>query len=251
MIDLLIEAFDTVRKCWSVDRVIADEALNVAFIQACRLLGSQEAALELNMRLLNARKRGLLRRPGTMRTSFSDLDEYSFASEIAIRSLERKHQTTLDRILCDPIYAGEFDSIAATIAPGFTSLQYRWAALRLRKSSRLKPELIGRIVPTSVFGPVSAAEIDPAEIPAKQGVYLIFGREKLLYIGEAESLRTRLKKHLDHSDNKQLARHLWKFGISELFLEYHVLPAGTPTRHRKAYELEMIRSRNPEFNVQR
>jgi hypothetical protein len=54
---------------------------------------------------------------------------------------------------------------------------------------------------------------------------------------------------LDHSDNKGLARWLWENGIRDLHVEYHVLPAGTTARVRKALEMELICSRNPIFNV--
>jgi len=43
--------------------------------------------------------------------------------------LEKRDATTLDRIICDPERAAEFDLIAADIAPGYSSLEYRWAAL--------------------------------------------------------------------------------------------------------------------------
>ena len=73
----------------------------------------------------------------------------------------------------------------------------------------------------------------------------------VLYVGEAQNLRNRIKKHLDHSDNKLLARYIWAFGSDDLFIEYHVLPEHLRTDVRKAMELELIRSRRAEFNVQR
>ena len=115
---------------------------------------------------------------------------------MAVRSLERRCQTTLDRILCDPTLATEFDQVAARIAPGFAPLQYRWAALRLRKVSQLKPEILGRVVPTRVIGPMSASTVDLSAIPDEQGLYIITTREQVLYIGEAQSLRKRLRKAL-------------------------------------------------------
>jgi site-specific DNA-methyltransferase (adenine-specific) len=170
---------------------------------------------------------------------------------MAIRSLERKNQITLDRVLCDPELAGEFDTVASVIAPGFTPLEYRWAALGLRKKSRLRPELLGRVVPTQVVGPTLIQNLTPSELPVEQGLYLLLNREKVLYIGEAQNLRARFKKHLDHSDNKLLARYIWECGKGDLLIEYHVLPEGTRTDVRKAMEFELIRSRRPEFNVRR
>lgn len=244
------DAFQETSDGWSVDRVIADAEMNAHFIPACRRRGLGDPAVDLNMMLMNARKRGGFSRC-TRRTTVRNPDAYRFGAEIAIRSLERKHRITLDRVLCDPVMAREFDSIASAIAPGFTSLEYRWAALGLRKTSRLKPEIIGRAVPTQVFGPYAVAEFDLQRVPTEQGVYIISSLEKTLYVGEAKNLQTRLKKHLDHSDNKFLARYLWESGSEQILIEYRVLPAGTRTDVRKAVEIELIRSRRAEFNVQR
>ena len=48
-------------------------------------------------------------------------DNYSFASEIAVRFIERRDQVSLDHILCDPDLADQFDNIAASICPGHIS----------------------------------------------------------------------------------------------------------------------------------
>lgn len=250
MKDAVLDSFDEVRDGYSVDRVIVDPELNARFISACRRRGLKDREVELNLILLNARKRGGLPR-GSRRTVVRNQDAYRFAAEIAIRSIERKHRTTLDRVLCDPVLAIEFDGVAVLIAPGFTPMEYRWAALGLRKKSRLKPEILGRAVPTEVIGPLTVAGIDRSTIPIQQGLYVLASCDRVLYIGEAKNLRGRLKKHLDHSDNKSLARHFWTVGDSDLWLELHVLPSATRTDVRRALETELIRSRNPEFNVRR
>lgn len=247
---LLDAAFHESNDGYSVDRVIADPELNSAFVAACRRHGLTDAPVDLNLRLLNLRKRGGFARC-IRRTLVASQEEFAFAAEMAVRCLERRHRTTLDRILCDPVLAAEFDEVAQRIAPGFTPLQYRWAALRLRKKSRLKPELLARVVPAQVVGPVPAAEVDISHVPNEQGLYIFTTRERVLYVGEAQNLRARLRKHLEHSDNKFLARHIWECGMADLLLEYHVLPRDTRTDVRKAMELELIRSRRADFNVQR
>jgi len=250
MKELLVAAFEEIRDGFSVDRVIADPILNAQFIDACRLYELAETPAALNWKLYNLRKRGGLSKTARP-TVFREQDGYAFASEIAIRSLERKHHTTLDRVLCDPQLAREFDEVAMTIAPGFESLHYRWAALSLRKRNRLKPEILGRAVHTQMSDLIPLANVALSSVPDEQGLYILTNRDRALYIGEARSLRARLKKHLDHSDNKLLAHYLWEFGAADVFLQYHVLPCGTRTDIRKAMELELIRSRRSEFNVRR
>ena len=246
----ILDAFSEVRQGFSADRVIADPELNQRFIDSCRRRGLTEAPVEINLGLLNLRKRGELFAT-TCRTTVRNQEPYVFGVEIAIRALERRHRTSLDRILCDPSLASQLDELAAEIVPGFLPLEYRWAALRLRKSSRLKPEIVARAVPATVFGPRVASDVDTTQIPAQQGVYILSTYNRVLYIGEAKNLRVRLRKHLEHSDNRHLARYIWECGESELLVEFHVLPEDTRTDVRRAMELELIRSRNPEFNIRR
>ncbi len=252
MNSVIEDAFDAASNGYSADRVIADPNLNECFIAQCRQRGFDESATDLNRALLNLRKRGgLSGRPRAKQTHFPDEDEYRFAAEIAVRFIERRDGISLDTIICDPDVAAKFDEVAGRIAPGYSQLQYRWAALNLRKSKRLEPELVGRIAPPIEVINIRVDEIVPDEITTSQGLYLFISSDQLLYVGETENLRTRLKKHLDHSDNKGLARWIWEFGTERLHVELQVLEDQTESRVRKALELELIRSREPLFNVKR
>lgn len=244
-------AYQQVRNGYSADRVIADPQLNALFIEKCRELELTNSAFELNFALLNLRKQGKLRLGQSKRTSFGDQDEYRFSSEIAIRYLERRDQTTIDRILCDPGQAAEFDSLCQTIAPGFLPVQYRWAALGLRKASCLKPEILARVVQATTVFLVKLSDLMLDVVTSGPGLYIFYSEQAVLYVGESHDLRTRLKKHLDHSDSKGLARWLWEHGSNPVSVEWHELPAGVSTRVRRALETELIRSRKPVFNVQR
>lgn len=249
---LIIQALDATSDGYSPDRVVADPDLNSKFVDECRRRGSDASIAVLNRALLNVRKRGALSgRPRAKRTTFPDEEDYRFASEMAVRVLERRSGVSLDDIVCDPELAEEFDGLASSIAPGHTSLQYRWAALNLRKARGLEPELIARVAPPAKVLVWRVADLDLREVPPTQGLYLFFTSSELLYVGEAENLRLRLKKHLDHSDNKGFARWMWQSGSDELRIEVQVLEQTTSSRVRKALEIELIRSRNPIFNVRR
>lgn len=143
----ICNAFQAIAQGFSTDRVIADPDLNQPFLRECRERDLTAPDEDLNRCLLNARKANHLSDyKTTKRTSFADSDDYEFASEMAIRFLERRDQTTLDQVLCSPRLAAEFDEIAARICPGYSPLQYRWAALALRKKRRLKPEHMGHVI---------------------------------------------------------------------------------------------------------
>ncbi len=244
------EAFLAVRDGYSPDVVIADPDLNRRFLEACRSRGLADSDYSLNLQLFNLRKAGDLKGlPKSKRMLVRNQDEFRFASEIAVRYLERQHRISLDRILCDPVRAREFDQVAGRIAPGYASFQYRWAALNLRKRRKLRPELLSRVVPAQAVISRRVSELKIDQVPVQQGVYLFFDESSVLYVGETENLRKRLGKHLEHSDNKGLAQWLWAHGSSGLHVEFHVLAADTATRVRKALEAELVLSRRPVFNV--
>ena len=246
---VVTQAFHKVRNGWSPDRVVADPELNSQFLRECASLGATQSASILNRCLLNLRKASQLSGLRSKRTSFRTQQDYVFASEIAVRFLERRDGITLDDVICDPVRATEFDGIAARIAPGYTALQYRWAALSLRKGKRLRPEPIGRAIQPVSIKQVRADELDVSDVPSTQGLYTFFAGSDYLYVGEAQNLRSRLKRHLDHSDNRGLARWLWEHGSEAVFVEWQVLLPNTQTRTRRAMECELIRSRQPLFNV--
>ena len=247
----IIAALEVAGQGFSPDRVVADPELNAAFLAACQAQGCAGSPAILNSALLNLRKGGHLRGRKSRETFFENQDEYRFAAEIAARFLERRDGVSLDAIVCDPLLAGELDRLASAIAPGFSSLQYRWAALNLRKKKKLQPELLTRILPPEQIAGFAVSTLSLTDIPARQGLYLFHTQSTPLYAGEAESLQARIRKHLAHSDNKGLARWLWENAEEPLFLEIQIYPDATETRVRKALELELIRSRNPIFNVKR
>jgi site-specific DNA-methyltransferase (adenine-specific) len=249
MNDAIMSAFLAVRERKSADAVITDPQLNEDFINECRQLGLKEPATLLNLALLNLRKSGDLAGIKSDRTIIPNQAEFRFASEVAVRFLELREKTSLDRILCNPALAREFDQHAQEIAPGYSSFSYRWAALSLRKARALRPELIARVVPIEGIKREKITDLDVATLPRRQGVYLFYDQQGLLYVGECRNLRKRIAKHLEHSDNKGLAHWLWVHGAKDLHLEYQVLQEDTSSRVRKALEAHLIASRKPKFNI--
>jgi hypothetical protein len=249
MKEIVRDAFLAVRGERSPDAVVADPEFNGRFLLECRGRGLSDSPAVLNQCLLNLRKGGDLKGLKSKRVPLRDQENYRFASEIAARFLERRDQISLDQILCDPGRAAEFDKIAADLAPGYSHFQYRLAALGLRKRRSLRPELLGRVIVAEAVVSLRATEVKTDDLPSRAGLYLFIEPTRVLYVGECTSLRKRLGRHLDHSDNKGLARWLWEHGTTDLHVEYHVLPVGTPGRVRKAMEAELILSRKPFFNL--
>ena len=249
--DQILRAFLATREGRSADAVIANPAHDLRFLAACRELGAQGSDFELNHSLYNLRKSRALRNyPTTQRSRAAQRDEYEFAAEIAARFLECRYNTTLDRVICDPALAKEFDKLADELAPGFSSFDYRFTALSLRKRRRLRPEVAPKLLPAEEVESYRIVDLDINKIPSSQGVYLFYYEgEGLLYVGETSNLRHRIRKHLDHSDRKELARWLWEHGSDSLHVEIHVLSDATTASQRRAIELDLIHSRRPRFNI--
>ena len=170
---------------------------------------------------------------------------------MAVRFLERKHAVSLDEIICDPELAEQFDEIAKTIVSGGKSLEYRWAALNLRKQRRLQPEILARVAPPREVIRLKVTGLSLERVPKFPGIYIFYSNEAILYVGESDNLQNRIRKHIDHSDNRNLARWLWESGDLLLHLELQILDSSITQRVRRALELELIRSRRPVFNVKR
>ena len=219
----IVEAFRLTHKGFSPDRVVVDPDLNQRFTKTCDTLGLIGDAAYWNRLLFRLRKNKALAEIKTQqRTSYSwsEVDEYLFASEIAWKILiDEGKATSLDEILCSPDLAEEFDTIAARFSPGFTPLQYRWAALKIRKTisvarSRaavLKDSLKQRRLK---FGKTERLQdIVDETIPEAGGLYLLSqSKNKQLYAGETLDLRRVLL-----TIKKQ--QQVWESHADELYVQ--------------------------------
>jgi predicted GIY-YIG superfamily endonuclease len=252
---LVREAFLDTHQGYSSDEVIICDKLNKPFIAACKKRSPSLTEQECNWRLMSMRKQGKLGQVASKRERVNH-DDYLHASEIAARLIYDKHQVSVDRALCHPAYRKEFDTIAKSVAPDIWRYLLRKAALKLRKNRQLKPELVPRIASWGREILVLAVEQvirNPSSVPRKPGVYVFRDGSGYLYIGESVDLHLRIRKHLDHSDCKSLARYFWGRGVKDTTIELHVFDPSSDARrknHRRAYEASLIHSRRPQFNIQ-
>ncbi len=251
---VVIDAFEATHDGWSSDEVILQVELNDRFIAECQKSIHDASPPELNWTLMNLRKAGGLHAKATRREPRS-VDDVRPFGEMCARMLIDKYGTSIDRIMCDPELRDEFDAAARAIDANVDSYLARKAAFQLRKTRKLRPELITRIadwgrVVTETKAAVLAA--NPDQIPESPGIYIFRDSTGYLYIGEAVNLRERLKQHLTESDRAALAKYLAEQGGEEILVEIHIFDADSrinEIRVRRAYESELIRSRNPRFNI--
>jgi len=252
--EVVKRAFLETHRGYSTDEVIICDSLNTAFIQACKRELPYVQEDTFNWRLISLRKQGELGRVTKTRVR-ANHEDYLHASEIAARLMYDRHETSVDRVLCNPKLRKEFDTIASAVAAGVSNYLLRKAALKLRKNRQLKPELVPRVAPWSrriLSFPAEDIVRNPALAPRHPGIYIFWDTSGYLYVGESKNLHLRVKKHLDHSDRKSLAHYFWEKGFRNITVELHVFDPDSDGRRkscRQAYESNLIESRQPKFNL--
>jgi site-specific DNA-methyltransferase (adenine-specific) len=250
-IALLRKAFMRARReCgdrFSTDRYVAEPKRNRVFLAKCRELGLRASDYVLNKTLFNARKNRLLRDLKSKRTHVP-YDEFAFASEFAATELRYLLGASIDEILCDPDLAAKFDAVAMRIRPGFTSLDYRWAILSIRKAGRhykLDPSFK---MPS--FRKGFRLTHDPIEsIPDLSGVYLLYERKRLLYARSTSQLRHGISLHRDPVTVEAIAEKLWIPDVKDFRVDYAAVLQPNPVL--QAIERKLVEERHPVFNIPR
>lgn len=259
----LIEAFAQACDGHSLDRVLADPVLHDDLQRACDRRAIPGTPAERNRRLFRLRGAGELKAAGVetqKRTQFSWAEQatYRFASEIAWRRLADEYPgRTLDELLCDPRTATQFDVWAARYCPGFRPLEYRWAALTLRRRLRLVRDASGNQTdagatwPLLVTGTELGAGWESADwpaasehLPAGPAVYAIGnGPAELTYIGESSELRATLTRMLAAEEQRQV----WQADGVPLRLWYISL---TDREHAPlSLQYPLVQQLKPRWNV--
>lgn len=200
---LVVQAFRDVRDGRSPDYVIAAPDLNSQFLARARELGVESADVEINLMLYGARKASRLQNDRTTREYRLPkvVVPFVFASEWAIRHLQREllteanQEPSLDDILCNPELARRFDAVAARIKSGFSPLEYRWAALGLRKTGRQNADAASVGFPLNQQ--LTLFDLDLAHVPETPGLYLIQSDDRPLYVNATDNLRAQVLRHRD------------------------------------------------------
>jgi DNA modification methylase len=245
----IMEAFQSAADGYSADRVVADPVLNAAFIEQCSKRSLPGRPQDWNLSLFALRKQGKLQSTKITRLDWDALDEFEFASEMALRRMLDLGFPSVDCVLCDPTAALRFDIFARSIAPGFTSLQYRWAALKLRKSAKLWREYSEKS-DIKALPRRTLLELDDnalAQVSATPAVYFLLsgqGKEfNLAYIGETGDVCERTRRMLSARPGfDQLVPNngSWRIELFDL--------QGTERERRRGLQSCLIAQHRPPMN---
>jgi len=238
--DALLNVYRSCYGGYSLDRMIADPQLNAHLIDGCTERGLPGDAITWNLTLFRLRKSGAFADlPTTRRTEYSwdDCDEYLFASEIAWREMIDDGCDSLDYILCDPHLSQKFDKRAESWAPGFSPLEYRWAALKLRKNAKLVRNRAQLLTSARLSRKLS---ID--KLPNDPGVYVLASeKDELIYAGEASNLHDRVARRFGSAASERIRID------GELLARFFVTSCSFTTR--LAHQRRLVGSKCPRLNL--
>lgn len=258
-LDGIAAAYMNSHRGYSVERLVADPILNQDFQLACDRNSVAGTAAERNRFLFRIRKSGTLKTLGIETKTLTKLDwpdvqSFAFASEIAWRQITNKFNMSLDEIFCDPRIAAQFDKIAANFAPGYESLDYRWAAIMLRKelaigksrATKQSAKSLGindlkkKAIVEKKGLPLLGLDVD--SMPEGPGVYLVCDADRqALFAGEADQLARRMRAMFAIQP-----REMWlerDAGI-QLFL----LELATVSDYQFARQSHLVKWHQPDWN---
>jgi len=246
--DAIVDSFYATHDGASIDWMLANPVLQNSFHEACRESGLIGSPFDWNRELLRFRKTGEFPKRGQIKkvhVSDDEMDAYSFAAEIAWRLTHDKFNgPSIDEIFCDPAKAAYFDKVAKRIAPGFEPSQIRWAALRLRKSSR---ELVNEVKQYHfVFAKRDFTKFQvwrgfkPKRFNGVPGIYLLRSADKApLFVGYTIDLGRRLAQHAESPMVSREVAHVSVISGAD--------PPGT--EYCAAFKEDLVRRHAPEWNV--
>ncbi len=239
---------------WSLDEVMLADSQRSKIVDAVHETLPEVDEKRIWEELVRLRKSGKLQIETTRREQ-TEYGDSIVAAEIAARRMQDERNVTFDQVLIDPVLLKQYDEYAQAIDHQSEVYALRKAALRLRKSRQLKPELVLRVTDWKrdfLTMSVEEARNRIVSLPKRPGIYIFRDATGFLYIGQSNNLRERLTKHLEGSDRQSLADYLSKNASGKLTLEMHVFREGSPAEQtvvREAYESELIRSRKPRLNL--
>jgi predicted GIY-YIG superfamily endonuclease len=252
--DELRRIFEANHDGWSLDEVLVHDERRAKMLKAAQANHPSLHEKAFWQSLIQMRKSGSLYVESTQRQAVEYSDSLP-AAEIACRMLQDEAGVLFDEILTDPVLLAKYDDLAKAIDPSTDSYTLRKAALRLRKSRHLRPELVSRV--TDWKREIVVMELEEArqaltKLSTRPGIYIFRDATGYLYIGQSSNLRERLTKHLNDSDRKNLSQYLQASDAKQISLELHIFLDGSPAEKamiREAYESDLIRTRKPRLNL--
>ncbi len=254
---IIVRAFQEIRQGLPVDRVFADPDLVAKFLRRCRELGITAPDAAVNRRLFRFRKSSRLPR-ATVREPRRDFSPYLFAADMASAQIRYRFGASVDDVLTDPMIGKEFDKLASRLQPGWTPLDYRLAALYVRKSrhcekkdlplfERMKVSDADKIAED--YG--SLASLDLNRLDQYEGIVGLVEKAcspRFLYIIESKRVQDTVEPFLSQSVFDTLANTFWAPSLSSIYLLVYNIREKYRNAPQSLWTVKLIHEKTPIFN---
>lgn len=239
-------AYLMVRKDFSSDRVLADPALDAAFIKACRDLSLDDTVFHLNLVLIGLRKHNKLKAK-SKKSVVPEQWRYAVASEIAARVMFYRYGASVDTTLAHPALVKEFDKLASSITPGYSSFEYRWAALNMRKkgaNAKLEEGVIDELEWSQ------HVKFGSSSLPSEEGVYTLFEEDTCLFVAGTEDIEASIQSQKRIAEVPLFEPELWRPNPERLWWQYVRMPDSN-SDYRFGVVRSLVGRWEPIFNIPR
>lgn len=258
----VIRAFEETRKGFPLDRVLADPVLTEKLFKRCRQLEVDAPSYKIALRLLAIRKsprRNARLKKATKPEPKRDFSAYSFAAEMAIAQMKYRHGASVDDILAYPEIGQEFDALAGRLYPGLTPLEYRLAALHVRKSRYCKSEeralfdsMKTQRAESTMRECDSLNKIDLEEFHGVNAIVALVEKTRIkryLYITQTKDAFKTLRPFIEQETFVAIGNSFWTPSLSSIYLNVYDIQGRFKNASQSLWAKKLIHEKEPIFNM--
>jgi hypothetical protein len=258
----IIRAFEETRKGFTVDRVLADPDLTTKFIRRCRELEVSAPQHAIALRLFRFRKspskKFRLEKPSA-REPRRDFSPYLFAAEMALVQMKYRYGASVDDIMAYPDIGKEFDALSRQLYPGLAPLDYRLAALHVRKSRYCEKDertlfnsLSDKRAESTLRqeDPLDRIDVDKfRQVDAIVGLVEEARVRRFLYITETEDVAQTIAPFTKETTIRALGNSFWTPALSSIRVYLYDIRDTFRNARQSLWAKRLIYDKAPIFNA--
>lgn len=184
--------------------------------------------------------------------------DFAFAAEIAMSQIKYRYGASVDDILAYPDIGREFDKLAAGLYPGLTPLDYRLAALHVRKSRFCEAgerDLFDAIKTASVernardYGALENLDLD--KVDGVEGIMSIVeqtSQNRELYISQTKNAKQAVLPFTQKRTLAAIASSFWTPSLATIRLVVYDIHQQLRIAPGSLWTKKLISVKGPIFN---
>ncbi len=250
---IIIKAFAQIHDGYSIDRTLADPRLAARFVKRCQQLGIDAPHAAVCRRLLRLRKAGGFPIK-TTREDKRNLHPFLIPAELAFAKLTYRYDASYDDLLADPDVGKAFDENVARLGRTGDTVDYRLAALHLRKNVRSRRKADAKqLTHVNIFKarwhtPGHLSDVQPDAVPDSGGVFSLREPDRYLFLSQSENLRYGVSIFQDNDVLASVGNHFWSPSPDKITVDF-VRPEDVRGVRLRLFELKAIETYQPIFNM--